>query len=187
MLQNLAVHKDVIFVINAMFGGYLLCAGGILFWLLDKKTRYVLMVLLGIAAASVGQLLIIHPIGPRCLYLTYVLAVVVILYLLPDMGQTDNRKLRMLFRGLGVLGCGVYGVLLALHMQAWKVHTVRVDYANAQLAEGKTQIEIIMLPYTPMFQCPDDSYVYPYKFNLGDMNAMSFQYITYDDYLGRMK
>lgn len=180
MLQNMIVRRALLLAIDGMFVVYLLCAGVILFRLLDKKTRDLLLGGLTLAAASMGQLLIINPIGPRCLFLTYTLLVAGILYVLPE---AELQKSKLLFRGLAGLGCAVYALLLGLHIQAWNIHTVRMDYGRQQIREGKTDIEIINLPYEAMFQCPNYSYVYPYQFNQGNLEEMTFRYISYAEYL----
>ena len=184
LLLNLVSREDLRILAAVMFAVYLLCAGVILFKLSDKSTRCKIIIGLGIILASAGQLLIIYPIGPRCLYITYVLLVMGILHLLPD--GVEKRKNIPLFGIIAVLSCAVYAVLLLWHVRAWNVHNVRMEYGRAQIAEGKICIEIIMLPYEKMFHCPNDSYVYPYQINYGNLDEMRFEYITYAEYLGRM-
>lgn len=187
VFQNFTIQHRVQYGINAVFVLYLLCVTVVLFRTVPKEKHKLLLLILGLILASMGQLLVIHPIGPRCLFITFTLLSILALYILPDTKE-DNKQMNLwIRRGLSILAIGVYTVILALHIQTWIIHNARMDYAKEQVAEGKTQVEIILLPYTKMFHCPNDSYVYHLRFHQGPDDVVTIRYITYEEYCAKAK
>ncbi len=130
--------------------------------------------------ASVGELLIITVMGPRCLFLTACILSVLLIHLY------DREAL--LGPGTTVCAsvCGVaFSVVLIFFMRSVsRVNNVKMTYAQRQLDEGKTVIELIRLPHREWLTSPDETYANGYFFNNGQVKpADDYVFITYEEYL----
>lgn len=174
------------YAVCAAFAVYLVCVLTVL--LLHRKNfagsgaAYWLILL--IAAMSVGELLIITVMGPRCLFLTACILNVFVLVFLFGEGFADRR-----FCAVSALlaAAGMVALTVLLH-SVWSVNNARVAYAEEQLAEGKEIIEIIRLPHGRWLHVPDQSAGYGYYFNYGEVKPIEdYTYITYEEYPGKNK
>ena len=67
----------------------------------------------------------------------------------------------------------------------WRVNNVKMAYIREQLAEGKTTIEVIKLPFGRWIHNPDFSASNKQDFNQGNPDEMEFVFIDYDEYKSR--
>lgn len=136
------------------------------------------------AALSVGELLIITVMGPRCLFITACILSVFVIRFFKDEKLADRRL-------AAVAGCGGLAYVLALILimsDIWRINNVRFDYAQRQLAEKKEVIEIITLPHERWLHVPNQSAGYGFYFNYGEVkDEEDYEYITYEEYLSREK
>ena len=172
---------------DVLFAVYIACAVMAFVKVFEKEHRRRTEVGAVIVAASIVQLLAVSPIGSRCLFLPYAGAVLCVMYLFADAQKNSDTGRRFCKNGLLLLSGMLYAVLLVIHVQVWNVHTVRMDYAQAQLAEGKTHIEIVRLPHEAFLYSPNESYVYPILFNHGNEEEMQFSFISYGEYCEKVK
>ena len=173
----------IVFVICLIFVAYL--AGALLVLFLDpsvRGNRIAYGTILSVCAASVGELLIITVMGPRCLFFTACILAGFILYYCDSERRFTNRLTKSCLIGGGALA--VY--LTVILFQVTAVNKVRFDYAKRQLAERKDVIEIIRLPHAKWLHVPDESLGYAYYFNYGEVKEYDdYTYITYEEYLKR--
>lgn len=139
-------------------------------------------VLIFIFAVSVGELLIVYPMGSRCLFLPACIlaALVVRLFYCEDLLKT--------IPAIAAAVCGlVISVTLVVMMHSVSVvHEAKMAYARQQLAEHKEVIEIIRLPHSRWLMVPDETYAHGWYFNYGENKPLEdYTYITYEDYLER--
>lgn len=179
-LNNFSVIK---LAFDLGFLVYIACVAVVFCKLFDRKVLLRILIFLSIAILSVLQLLVVSPIGPRCMFVTVSILSVGVLYVFSIINDEDSKLVEKYINGMACLTIVLYAVLLIIYMKAFSVHRVRMEYGFEQLKAGNKQIEIIELPYEAMFHCPNESYVYYYTFNHGDKDEMSFAYITYEEYL----
>lgn len=152
------------------------------------KAKKVSVVLAVIAVLSLGQLLIVTPIGARCMFITYALMVAIVLLLQKytfNMLDTDTvNKLVSLIAGFSVI---VYTFVLITFINISKLNEIRIDYVEKQLSEGKTTINLIKIPDELWVHLPNELYAYKYTFNQGDSKEMTFTLIDYEEYLAKEK
>lgn len=184
VIQNLGVSAKLHLVIDAMFVVYLFFAAIFMCKLTDRKTKRTLAIFSAIIILSVLQLLVVSPIGARCLFITYTLMSVALVFLCKRVFDLCNIRISV---KSGIAGTGVlliiYGVLLTFYINIWQVNCSRIHYAQEQIEKGSTQVEIIKLPYEYFLHYGNESYAYAFSFNQGNRDEMSFTYIDYEDYL----
>ena len=170
----------IVYAVFALFLVYLLCVMFVVFENEQLKGSQLLYYsLIGLIAVSVGGLLFLTIMGPRCLFVSACLLSVFVLAFLSH--EELLNKTTSVIAGIG----GTVGlvVLLVLMHSIWQVDQARQLYAREQLAQGKTTIEIIRLPHIRWLHYQDKSLFYKYYFNNGDPEQMHFVYIDYEDYL----
>ena len=144
-----------------------------------NKPLYVCLALL--CALSVGELLIITVMGSRCLFITASILSVLIVKLLND----ENLLTLRLSYGAGAAGIVCILSILIIMSAVWRVNNVKMAYIREQLAEGKTTIEVIKLPFGRWIHNPDFSASNKRAFNQGNPDEMEFVFIDYDEYKSR--
>ena len=183
IIQNFITSYKVKSVIGIIFCVYLTYSMVILIKLFDKNQKLKMLPLMGITLLSIAQLLIVSPIGPRCLFISYSL---LSLWMLDTINEIDNKILcKRINKCIVTINTIVFALLLLIYIQSWTVHCARMDYGFKQLSEGKTHIEIIELPHECFFHCPNESYVYNYTFNHGNKDDMNFSFISYDEFFDK--
>lgn len=166
-----------------LFCVYLICAAFVL--LRDellRGDRRAYAVLIFLFAASVGELLVVTPLGSRCLFLpACILAVLSVRFVHGEELLTNGQAVASAICGV------VYAVCLIVMMHSVSlVHEVKMAYARQQLAEGKKVIEIIRLPHSRWLMVPDETYAHGWYFNYGEKKPLEdYTYITYEDYLAK--
>lgn len=187
-LTNIRIHDPISKIRIAVcvwLALYLVCV--LIVLLKNEKLRGSKPVYFGIAgtaALSVGELLIITVMGPRCLFITACILSVFVIRFFKDEKLADRRL-------AAVAGCGGLAYVLALILimsDIWRINNVRFDYAQRQLAEKKEVIEIIKLPHERWLHVPNQSAGYGFYFNYGEVkDEEDYEYITYEEYLSREK
>ncbi|MDO4943790.1 MAG: hypothetical protein Q4E74_01160 [Ruminococcus sp.] len=81
----------------------------------------------------------------------------------------------------------VYTFLAVIHWDIFVENSARIKYAQQQLAEGKTDIELIIISNDKWVWHPNYVYAYPNYFNNGNPNEMKFTFISYEDYLKKIE
>ena len=143
-----------------------------------KGNRSIYIILFVLGLLSVGELLIITVMGPRCLFLTATIINVFVIRLIAANDLIPNRKAMYLF----IAGVVIMVLVTGLYYSVWRVNEVRLEYIAKQMSEGKRTIEIINLPHEKWLHMPNESYAYRYYFNYGDYDEMKFTYIDLDEY-----
>lgn len=138
---------------------------------------------LPLAIISVGELLIVHPIGYRCLFITYILLSIPAVNIINRILGECRFNIKVLYAIIAVTTVAINFVNAYHYAYIGKVNDARIEYAQEQIDEGKYDIEIINLPYEDWLWYANESYAYKYTFNQGNPDEMTFSYITYDEYL----
>lgn len=172
----------------ALFILYLIVISVSLIKLEAIKEKKVIIVLAAIAVLSLGQLLIVTPIGPRCMFITYALMVSIVLilqkYVFEKLESNTVNKLKGIVISFSVV---VYTCILITFISISKLNDIRIDYVQKQLSQGKTTIELIRIPNEQWVHLPNELYAYKYTFNQGDSKEMNFTLIDYEEYLAKEK
>lgn len=112
----------------------------------EKGRRFRMLLPLYCAVVSLAPLLVVDPIGPRCVFIGYLL---MILFAVDLFGYTRKQILPQ-EKWLGrLIGLAAAAQLLFLVHIFYPIHyydALRVDYLRAQAAEGKTQVQMCDLP-----------------------------------------
>ncbi|MBQ4104899.1 MAG: hypothetical protein IJC86_00730 [Clostridia bacterium] len=186
LVQSLNSSVAVHLIIDAVFVGYCVLLVHLVFELANKELRTKCLIMLTVTTLSMLQLLVVKPCRARCLFLPYVLLVIVLLSIGKELFSKLNYVTVFRTTFVGVVACVlICGLLIFIHVNIWKVNNVRVEYANEQIANGLTKVEIINLPYSRWLHYGNESYAYGYTFNQGNKDEMLFTYIDYDEYLHR--
>lgn len=149
-----------------------------------RGNRKLYLAIIGVGVCSVGELLIITVMGPRCLFLTACIIAVFVLRFFSEENLLGKKT---------AVASGAAGVLIAVYLiviliQVTQVSKARFTYAKQQMDEKKQVIEIILLPHARWLHIPNKTPVYGYYFNYGEVKDESdYEYITYDEYLNRMQ
>ncbi|MBQ6020154.1 MAG: hypothetical protein IJL26_08250 [Clostridia bacterium] len=149
----------------------------------DEKLRgcrpvYIGLYILG--ALSVGEVLIITVMGGRCLFLTGCILSVFVIRFLDREGFSDRKT------GIVSAVCGLAYLLAVIGIlhSVWQVDNVRAAYAREQIAAGKKEIEIIILPHDRWLWYSDKNYgFYDYYKPLDpESGSLSFKFVPYETY-----
>lgn len=136
------------FLVNAV---YAICALlGILYFVKDKRTKFVSTAMIVLAIAYAAPLLVVAPIGPRCFYSTY-------MYILIGafaVGEYTFASLLSKTDGVHLAATVVCGCALCLclfvNTKNHRIYTQRIDTIQQEMASGETTIELRSYPY-PQF------------------------------------
>lgn len=138
-----------------------------------------------LAIISVGELIIVYPIGYRCLFITYILLSIPIADLTNTVLKDCKLSKKAIYAAIVLISAIAFAVNLYHYSSISKINEVRIEYAQEQIEDGKYDIEIIKLPYEKWLWLPNKSYAYKYTFNHGDPEEMTFSYITYEEYINQ--
>ena len=148
--------------INSEFGvlkllRYILLYGGMLLYIVlflidlfkftDKSTSQKSLILAALAITSLVPFLIISPFGERCIFLCYILLVLIVFCGINFLLEHQQFKVPFTARIVVVITL-IFGlILLATEFNMIdRCNTQRDDYIQAQLFEGQTEITIFNLP-----------------------------------------
>lgn len=155
-----------------------------------KKLPQGTEILLLLSGASVGQLFFAIPTGNRCLFITYTLMSLIILNSAKEfiyLCFSKKALIKVLLIITLALSIVVYTFLAVIHWDIFVENSARIKYAQQQLAEGKTDIELIIISNDKWVWHPNYVYAYPNYFNNGNPNEMKFTFISYEDYLKKIE
>ncbi len=175
----------------ALAFGIFIISSVIAVWkLYEKKTVAVSAAVFVLGVLSVCELIVVYPVGGRCLLISYALFSAMFIFL---MKKTLNG-LSLHLRQAIIISAILFTVIAAAvnvhhYVVISKVNSARMEYINQQLEEGRTEIEIINLPYESWLHNPNKSIGVKYSraFNNGNPDEMSFKFISYEEYINRFK
>ena len=139
----------------------------------DKKRLLIIYIL---ALLSQAELLVVEPIGTRCLFITYILYSSALIMLIDELLENNNflyKYICALFSAVYVICCAV---MIPKMKSIYELDKLRLDLIRAQLAEGHTTINVINLPDDGLLWIPNGSYAWSSTFNLGDPDEMTFNF-----------
>lgn len=130
----------------------------------ERTERLRILLLLGGAVLFLAPLLVVQPIGPRCLYLPNVLMLCAVLCMLR---VCCGEGLRPLLRRCVCIGaCMVLGAFLWITVCNGAWEKVRVNYTEEQIAAGATHITLPQYPYEDyVFGVESDAIMFCYYRN----------------------
>lgn len=164
---------------------YIIFALAALMILFTKDELKSAFIFIPLAIISVGELVIVHPIGYRCLFITYILLTIPIVDLTNTVLKECKSVKKTFYTAIVLISVIAFAANLYHYSSISKINEVRIEYAQEQIEDGKYDIEIIKLPYEKWLWLPNKSYAYKYTFNHGDPEEMTFSYITYEEYINQ--
>jgi len=136
------------------------------------------------AVVSLGPLLVVDPIGPRCVFVGYFFMMVFTV----DLFGYVRRQLGLEEKCFGrILGLTVAAQLLFcfwIHYPVYYYDGLRLDYLRQQEAEGKQQVLMCDLPNSDYLWTPTpggESWINKYKLFYGLEENLQFEYIPYEE------
>ncbi len=122
-----------------------------------------------LAIISAGELLVVQPVGPRCMYITVIMLSFSLLYLLND----SKRKKEVYTFGFVI---GVICLFLTLFhlIPVFCQNKIRIQNIKNQMNEGNKIIEVVPIKETKYVWNANELYGYPYTFNYGDPDEVVF-------------
>ena len=112
----------------------------------EKGRRFRMLLPLYCAVVSLVPLLVVDPIGPRCVFIGYLLMIV---FAVDLFGYARKQILPQEMWLSRLLGLAAAAQLLFLAHIFYPIHyydALRVDYIRTQVAEGKTEVQMCDLP-----------------------------------------
>lgn len=188
--KNKAYDTFFAFFAAVTFGIFMISSVIAVWKLYEKKTVAVCAAVFILGVLSVCEMIVVYPAGGRCLFISYALFSAMFIFLMKNTLDGFSFPLRRAI----ILSAAVFAALAAavnIHhfMVISKVNSARMEYINQQLEEGRTEIEIINLPYESWLHYPNESnmVVYSRAFNNGNPDEMRFKFISYEEYIDRLK
>lgn len=156
-----------------------LCAFVLVCLLYDRDTLLRLLLPVLAAAASVGELLFVQPIGPRCLFVSYLLLCASAVILAEQTFRFSAPKLQWFFDCAASVSLAIlFLTVLFLQFSIFKANRLRMDFIEEQFARGETDIFVSDLPYPGMIYNANGSQMFKYTYHYGDPEEMVFTRIA---------
>lgn len=154
---------------------------------LEDKTRLRRAVLTIAAVPMIfGPLVVVTPIGPRCMYIPYMLLVCILLIFAADLADRfDKRSLNMLTVPTALMLCCVLTVYLWTAVWNGHCERVRITQIENAMKAGAAVVELPSYPYTAYVHNGNGGAIRYYYYYETPCD-LEYQYIPYQDwYLGR--
>lgn len=149
----------------------------------NRKRRAVLSI--AAVPAVFGPLVVVYPVGPRCLYIPYMLLVCLVLILAAEAAdRADPKLLRRLTIPVVAMVCCVLTVYLWIAVWNGHCEEVRTTRIETAMAAGASSVELPSFPYPRFLHNGNGSamqYYYYYE-NPGDLQ---FVFINHADWYRR--
>lgn len=150
----------------------------------SRKCRAVLCICA--VPAVFGPLVIVYPIGPRCLYIPYMLLVCLLLILACEVWDHQQEPVRRTLL-VPVLAAAACVLTVYLWIAVWNGHCeqVRTNQIESAMASGASSVELPSFPYPQFVHNPNGS-VMQYYYYTETPGDLEFHFIEYRDwYLSR--
>ncbi len=162
----------------------LLLAIVLIFMLYSTKCRQAIIIPLLAAAISFGELLVVQPIGARCLTVSYVLLSAVILLLAKEsFSDLPTRSHKAVTSILSCAALTVYCALFICQLNIYNAYQIRTEHIISQLSEGKTEIEVVELPHIKLMHNAQSLEMLQFTYNYGNAGDIVFKLISMEDYI----
>ena len=150
---------------------------------LRDKARVRLAVLCVAAVPMIfGPLVMVNPIGPRCMYIPYMLLVGILLIFAADLAERfDAAALRKLTVPVAALTCCVLAVYLWTAVWNGHCEQVRLTQIEKAMAQGASTVELPSYPYTAYVHNGNGGAIRYYYYYETPCD-LEFQYINHQDW-----
>lgn len=183
VLQTMQYNDYVATLIVRMEGVFVLCyLGGVVIavWqgIADPTEKWKALLFPGTAVCILAPLLVVNPIGPRCLYLPHILLVCTVLcigrYCL-RMNAAVEKSLRL---PILLLSCVV--LVCFLWMMLWNGHveSVRTEYTDQKMSQGAEEITLPKYPYQEYVYNSESRTIGRYYY-YSNPNDIEFNFVPY--------
>ena len=157
-----------------------LCA--VLLGIQDENRRRRAVLCIAAVPMIFGPLVVVYPIGPRCLYIPYMLLVCLTMILGCEWaGRCKAESLRLLRIPAMLAVCCV--LVSYLWIAVWNGHCeqVRIRQIETAMAAGAETVELPSFPYADYVHNPNGE-VMKYYYYYETAGDLTFQYIDYKDW-----
>lgn len=99
---------------------------------------------------SIGPLLFVQPIGPRCFYFPYVFLLCIMFLLITqaiDLDNLDTSKKQMFRFAIVFFALGLFIFYFRINYENSRAQTARIQYSAQQVYAGEKEITVSKLPY----------------------------------------
>ena len=149
---------------------YLLAGGALARWTKPGLSRSRVLFYWLLALAAAAPLLVVRPIGSRCLYLSYLFLLIVCGILLKDL-FAERKPASVLLLPAAALLCAVFGFYFSRFLPIHAAEQARIAAIEAAMDAGEAQVVIPAFPYQDYLWNPDVSI------------GKQYYYIEPDDFL----
>lgn len=162
---------------------FVLCyLGGIVIavWLgiSDPTEKWKALLLPGTALCVLAPLLVVNPIGPRCLYLPHILLVCTVLCIGRYCLRMHAAAEKLLRLPISLLSCVVFVCFLWMMFWNGRTEAIRTDYTEQKMSQRAEQITLPRYPYQEYVhesESPTIGWYYYYN----EANDIEFRFIPY--------
>lgn len=183
ILHTMLYNDYVAALIVLLEALFVLCyLGGIIIavWLgiSDSTEKWKALLFPGTAVCILAPLLVVNPIGPRCLYLPHILLVCTVLCIGRYCFRMNAAAEKLLRLPIALLSCVVFVSFLWMMLWNGRAESVRTAYTEQKMSQGAEQITLPQYPYQEYVydsESPTIGWYYYYS----NANDIAFSFIPY--------
>ncbi len=174
LIAELIAWLDFVFVLCYLVGIVIAIWQGIA----DSDEKWKALLFIGTAVCILAPLLVVNPIGPRCLYLPHILLVCTALCIGRYCLRTSTAVEKLLRLPILLLSCVVF--VSFLWMMLWNGHTesIRTEYTARKMSQGVEEITLPHYPYQEYVHGGASSTIGRYYY-YNDPNDITFNFVQY--------
>ena len=183
VLRTMQYNDHVAALIVLLEGVFVLCylgGIGIAVWqgIADPAEKWKALLFPGTAVCVLAPLLVVNPIGPRCLYLPDILLVCTVLCIGRYCLRTNAAAEKHLRLPILLLSCVV--LVSFLWMMLWNGHaeSVRKEYTERKMSQGAEEITLPQYPYQEYVYDSESRTIGRYYY-YSDPNDITFNFVQY--------
>lgn len=150
----------------------------------EKGCRFRMLLPFYCAVVSLGPLLVVHPVGARCVFIGYFFMIVFTVDLFGYICRQLCPAEKMLNRMLGLIVAAQFAFFVHLFYPIHYYDTLRLDYIKQQAAEGKKQVLMCDLPNRDyLYDSIPDNAVLAERYNLfyGLDTQLEYVFVPYEE------
>lgn len=171
----------LIMLLDAVFVCCYLAGIVIAVWLCidDPVEKWKVLLFLGSAICIIAPLLVVTPIGPRCLYLPHILLICTVLCIAQYCANAGVRRIVRLT--VSLLACVVFISFLWMMFWNGRTEAIRVEHTEREMSQGAEEITLPRYPYQEYIHDSESLTIGHYYCYRTD-NDISFIFVPYEQW-----